>query len=129
MGFGAFSLFIIVGTVLSWISWLMVLSNVDPEAAGFLGFFLFYLSFFFALYGTLFLLGNFIRRHFVRKRLPVERVTVSLRQAAVLSFMVIAWGVLQGSGHGSIINTILLVVAATVVEFFFMSQKPKIPSI
>ena len=58
-----------------------VITQLDPEQAGTLGFVLFFLSLFIAVASAAGLLGYTIRRLFVREQFPAYAIRTSLRQA------------------------------------------------
>ena len=69
-----------ISTVVFWISWVQVLTRVDPESAGFVGLFIFYVSLLFAIIGTFMLLGVLVRSLFVRHVPTFRHLGISLRQ-------------------------------------------------
>lgn len=50
-----------VGTGLCWLAWVFVLFNIDPFKIGWLGFLFFYSTLFFALVGTISVIGFLVR--------------------------------------------------------------------
>lgn len=112
-----------LGTAGAWFAWLLVLWYLTPESAGLLGFVFFYLSLFVALVGSTTLVG-FTFRHLVHHQEVVFRqVSVSFRQGVLLGVVVVLALVLQAQRLLTWWNLIILVVAFTIVEFFFLSLR------
>ena len=110
-------------TVLCWGSWLLVLFFINPETAGILGFALFYFSLFFALTGSLALISYFSRAVFTKRYSQTEEVQISFRQAIFWALVTTLAMFLQAHDLLNWLNTILLVMAVTVVEFLILSLK------
>ncbi|MCL5795685.1 MAG: hypothetical protein M1338_05025 [Patescibacteria group bacterium] len=115
-----FLLLIIVGSVLSFISWLVVLLNLDPNQAGFLGLVSFYLSLFLILLGIFLLLGFWLRRKFKSGQIIYQQLATSLRQAIFFSILIIGLALLQRGGVLTWWNSLLFILTLTVLEFFFI---------
>lgn len=86
-----------LATLLCWVSWVLVLINIDPFATNSLGFGFFYISFFFALVGTFALLLFFIYKSRWQNQAPLfAYVSKSFREAILVSvFITLAlflWG-------------------------------------
>ena len=118
-----FVILMLVCTILCWGGWLLVLSFINAEATGTFGFMLFYLSLFFALTGTLALVGYLFRWLFTRRYSKSEEVTISFRQAIFFAIVVSSALFLQGNRLLTWLNAILLVILVTAVEFLFISLK------
>lgn len=101
----------------------MVLAFINPETTGIIGFALFYLSLFFALIGTLALLGYLCRWLFTRRYSKSDEVTISFRQAIFFALVVAIALFLQGNRFLTWLNAIILVALVTMVEFVFVSFK------
>lgn len=114
-----------VGAVFCWTIWVSVLYLIDPTAAGFLGFAFFYLSLFLALAGSLSVLGLLLRMKFGKEGAVFKTVMTSFRQATLLSLLVIGSLILKSQGVLTWWNTIFLILALTILEFFFMSYKKR----
>ena len=116
-----------LGAILCWAIWLSVLFFIDPGGAGLLGFIFFYLSLFLAFVGTLSVLGLALRMRFGNSNEAIFRVvTVSFRQAAMLSLLFAGSLFLQGRGLLDWWNIIFLVLAIIILEFFFVSYSKKV---
>ena len=113
----------LICTVMCWGGWLMVISFINPQTAGFFGLVLFYLSLFFALVGILALAGYLFRWLFTRRYSKSEEVTISFRQAIFFAMVVSGAFFLQGNRLLTWLNALLLVVLVTVIEFLFISLK------
>ena len=110
-------------TIVCWAVWAMVINIINPTQAGFLGFLFFYASLFLASIGSISIIGFFIRKVLLREELAFRHVVVSFRQAILLSILIIGSLILQSRGLLTWWNTILFILALTVLEFFFISFK------
>ena len=88
-------------TVAAWIAWIVVLVGIDPSSAGTLAYVFFYSTLAIALVGTLSTSGAAIRVWARREELVPRHVSRSLRQAVLVSALVLACYQRQGSEvHG-----------------------------
>ena len=113
----------LICTVLCWGGFLMVLFFINPESVGELGFVMFYASLFFALIGTLALLSYLFRLVFNRIYTRQEKVQVSFRQAVFFSVVIVGSLFLQSHNLMTWLNSILLVLLVTFLEFLILSLK------
>lgn len=90
-------LFLLFSTLLCWASWLLVIFRINPNVSGAWGPFFFYLTLFFALTGTLALIGFGIRSTLFKKELLYKLVAVSFRQALLLSGVAVISLLLQAN--------------------------------
>jgi len=100
----------------------MIVMNVDPNNAGFLGFALFYLSLFFALTGLFSFLGFWARRRIVLNKAEFSQVGVSFREGVLLSFMFVGMIYMQSVGILNVYNAALFIFGISLLEFYFMSR-------
>lgn len=114
-----------ISTFFCWIIWVLALYLIDPTATGFLGFAFFYLSLFLAMTGSLAVLSFLVRMKFNKDELIFKNVTTSFRQAIMLSFLVIGSLFLKSKNLLTWWNIIFLILALTVLEFFFISYKKR----
>ena len=113
----------LICTALCWGGFLMVLFFINPQSAGALGFAMFYASLFFALLGTLALLSYLFRVVFNRIYTKPEKVQVSFRQAVFFSIVIVGSLFLQANNLMTWLNSILLVMLVTFLEFLILSLK------
>lgn len=111
----------LVGTLMSWAAWLLVLFLVSPRNAGTVGFILFYTSFFLGSMGTAAMIGLFVRHVRVKNRFVVEKVIDSFRQAFWFALLLVISLVLQSHGQLTWWNALLVVLIVATLEFFFIS--------
>lgn len=112
-----------LGTAISWGALWSVLTYLEPETAGPVGFLFFYLSIFLGITGTLTLLG-FAWRYFKHgEEVLFRHVSVSFRQGALLALMVVGALFLQDQDQLTWWNLGLLVLGITLLEFFWLSTK------
>jgi hypothetical protein len=107
------------GAILCWGIWFLVLFYIDPNTANILSFIFFYLSLFLALAGSLSVLGLALRKKISKEEVVFRMVTVSFRQATMLSFLVVGSLLLQSKNLLNWWNIIFLVLAVIILEFFF----------
>jgi hypothetical protein len=115
-----------IATAIFWTVWASVLNKIDPFNAEVFGFLLFYLTIFFALLGTLFLISFFYRKIFSKFSIEFNIVGISFRQSFFLSLLAVSLLILQGVRALNIINSLLLVAVIVVIEFFFLSYKKRL---
>ena len=112
-----------VCTVLCWCGFLMVVFFINPEATSGLGFVLFYFSLFFAVAGILAIGSYLCRLFFTRFYSKKESVQVSFRQAVFLALVFTLGLFLQAHHLMTWLNTVLLVLLITLIEFLILSLK------
>ena len=109
----------LIGTILCWLAWSIVIINVNPAVDSGLGFFFFYLSLGLALLGTISLLIFVIYYFFSKKELPLFRfVKKSFQTALFLTFLLIIILYLQGKGYLSWWNILLLFIIVILLVIF-----------
>ncbi len=112
----------ILGTLFCWAAFFIVVNSVNPYATVALGFWLFYLSLFFALSGT-FALAGFMWRNLVNKNQFIsEQVWLSFRQGFLLALLLVLSLFLMSQDLLTWWNLLLLIAILLVVEFFFLAK-------
>ena len=101
----------------------MALFFINPQTTGNFGFILFYLSLYFALSGSLALLGFFCRYLFTKHLPEFERAQAAFRQALFFGLVIVSALFLQANALLTWLNAILLVALLTMVEFLIISLK------
>ncbi len=112
-------------TALSWATWFMVISVINPLEADMIGFLLFYASLCISLTGTFALIGFVIRSFLVKDELTFQKVLISFRQGIFLSLLIIGMLLLQRVGLLTWYNAAFLILGLTIAEFFVISRKKK----
>jgi hypothetical protein len=112
-----------IATAICWLTWAMVLFQVDPESGGLLGFGLFYASLFFSLLGSFFLLTFAVRRIFNKLELEYKIVATSFRQSFSFAILIDLILFLQSKNLLTWWNLVFVILALTIIEFFFVSYK------
>jgi len=120
-----FLLFIGFGTVLSSVAVILVVWRVDPYTAGMIGHLLFYISLFFALFGTAALIGFGGRILIFKDAVAFRHIGVSLRQGIILSTLLTCTLLLIGNDLLRWWNAALLFAGLVLLEGFFQLSKPK----
>lgn len=116
-------LIIFSATTIFWLSWLLVLAEVDPTESGMLGLVLFFGSLFFSLLGSFFLSVLIYRKFTNRMDLEYKIVSASFRQSFFLALVIIGALFLQSKHYLTWWNTIILILGIGVLEYFFLSFK------
>lgn len=125
MSIGRFLLLAAAGTLISWITWIMVITRLDPISGGPFAVTLFFFSLLFALVGTGTLLGYGARHLLENNTLPFQQMATAARQALNVSLLVI---LLLGLQSGRILNPwtgILSIALAIGVEAFFIAGQSR----
>jgi hypothetical protein len=126
MSFRVFLFLIVIGTIIAWTTWVMIIFNFDPTQGGILSFLLFYLSTFLAFSGLLFLIIYKIRSRFGKDQLLFYRLQASVRQAILFTILLSVWAVLQSQKLLRWWNLLILIIILALIEFFFLSlSKPR----
>lgn len=111
--------------------WVLVLYNINPDTAGWIGLSLFYFSLFWSLVATLATMGLLIRLIFLKRTddhvvvadEEVGQVKVALRQGVWFGLLVIICLMLQHIKLLTWWNALILVLALTILEFFFVAYQ------
>ena len=119
----------ILGTLLCWGAWALVLIYLDPVSAGWLGFGFFYGSLYIAGVGSFALVGTGLRMMFVKQGVVTRQVAIAFRQAFFFSFIVVAALFLQSKEIFTWWSMLLLVAAVTLIEFAIVSLKRREPEL
>jgi len=120
-----FLLMLSVGTLLSWLAWVMVLTNMNPAANGVAAVALFYLSLILALTGTVTMIGFFLRYWLEKEKLPFRQITISFRQATFLSVGVGLALLLQSGRLLHWWSIMMLVLVVCILEIFFLLNQSR----
>jgi len=123
MNLQKFIIFMIVGSLLSLVGFLMVLFFINPNESGAFIFLLFYLSLGLFTLGIFTVFGFFVRKFTTKKEMVFNQVMISFRQALWISIVLIVSLYLQSRGLLNWINEILLILALGLIEFFFINAK------
>jgi Ca2+/Na+ antiporter len=115
-------------TVICWLSWLLVLMEVDPTSSGWLGLSIFYISLFFSLLGLFFLIVLVFRKFSNKSDLEYQIVGASFRQSFFFALVVIGALFLQSKHFLTWWNIIILVLAIGALEYFFLSYRKSVPA-
>jgi hypothetical protein len=109
-------------TLVCWGAFVVVLFRIDPQTGGTLALTLFFISLFFALWGTLSLLGFIVRLLTQRQTVAFKHIGVSLRQALWFAILVCLSLFLVSQELLVWWMSLLLVISLTVLEAFFLSR-------
>ena len=111
-----------ISTVFCWVSWILILVYIDPEQTNFIGFFSFYVSLFFAVIGTLTIIGFYLRVWFTKNEVLFAHVVPSFRQAILLALVLVVSLILQAFRLLTWWDGVLLVGSIVLLEFYFISR-------
>jgi len=115
-------IFMGISTLICWLSFISVVFNISPEE-GVIALILFYLSLFFSLLGTFFLIGFFTRVLLNRKLPPFRHLNVSFRQAILFSILVIGSLILKASDLLRWWNLLFFILFLITLESFFSLKR------
>lgn len=118
-----FLLLMVLGTVISWMSWGLVIFNFDPNQVSFLGLAMFYLSLFLGLAGLIFLFSSWLKSKFFKKQLLFPKLRTSVRHAVFFSILILGWAFLKSQNLLRWWLMLLFILILTVLEFFFISSQ------
>lgn len=114
-----------LATLIFWISWLIVLFEVDPDTIAWLGVMVFYLTLFTSLLGTFFLMSFGIRKFFNQSELEYKLVSKSFRQSLFFSLSIVGILGLQDLNFLTWWNFLILIFSLGILEYFFISFNNK----
>jgi hypothetical protein len=110
-----------VATTMCWFAWGYVIFNVDPFHSGMVGFLSFYASLFFALFGTVSLVGLWIYRKYDKSSPLFKLVEKSFRDSCLIAFMLILLLYLQGENLLTFWNVAILTIFIVLSGSFYLS--------
>ncbi len=122
-------IWMLVGTLISWVALGLVLTYINPEIASPTGLVLFYGSVFLSLGGSITLLGFLWRRLRYRDEVLFRQVSTSFRQGLLLSLVVVATLFLQANRLLSWWNLLLLVGGLSLLEYFMLTIRQSPPTV
>ena len=114
-------LLLLIASIFGWASVVLILLRVDPFNSDIPTFILFYVSVGFALYGTFFLLGWFLRKMLIRRMSLDYYIEILFRQTLLAVILVIVLLLLQSVRLLSWWNSLLVVFAFIFIEYFLIS--------
>lgn len=118
MNLKQFLTLMIIGTLLCWAMFLLVIFNMPPEN-GYMPLIFFYLSLFLALVGSLAIAGLGTRMLILKNGIVFKEVKNSFRQSLLLSILIISALFLESRNSLAWWNILLLVFALAILEFLF----------
>lgn len=108
---------------LAWLAFVTVILKFNPYESTSLALSFFYLSLFIALSCTLTLIGYFFRLWLYKNEVFYVHINISLRQGVLLSVIAIGCLVLLMLEVLTWWSGVLLIFAATLLEFYFASKE------
>lgn len=112
-----------VATGLLWFAWFWVLLSIDPFATNFIGFLLFYLTLYLSLGGSIALGGFSLRKARMKEHPNFHLVSISFRQSAIISTMLISLLLLQGLTLLVWWHILVLIALATFAEVLLLTKQ------
>lgn len=124
MNLKQYIIIMLLGTLFCWIAWIFVILNIDPFQDTGVGFLFFYISFTFALLGTISIFSFLIRQSIGKNKLPMFRyVKQSFKDALFFTLVFILLLFLQGKGYLNWWNTIIFNLVVLLSSIFILSNK------
>ncbi len=112
-------------TLICWFVFVFIISTINPLTTNSLGFILFYSSLFFALSGSVFLIGFLLRFIVFRQKLAFYYVKIAFRQSFLLALFLCVLLFLFAQALINWLNLILLLTVFIILEVFFSSFQTK----
>ena len=112
-----------VSTLLCWTAWGLTIINVDPQTTGSWGIVSFFISLFFAIVGTFTIIGFYLRLWFTSNEYYYENITISFRQAILVSVVVVGLLGLQALRILNLFDGILFISSILLLEFYFLARR------
>lgn len=123
MSFRSYLILMTCATLGAWSAWVVVINAIDPSQSGWLGFFLFYLTFSIALFGSLSLLGIAVRFWRKQQALPVRITLKAFRQALLLTSLFVVSLLLFSQGWFRWWTMLLVLLIVGFIELAFVSTQ------
>jgi hypothetical protein len=114
-----------IATLICWSVFVFIINTINPFTTNYLGFILFYLALFFALSGTILLIGFFLRFIIFRQKLAFYLVKVAFRQSFLLALFLCVLLFFFSQALVNWLNLVLLLTVFIILEVFFASFKIK----
>ena len=115
-----FVLVMLLGSLLSWVAWTLIVIGVNPQEAGFMALAVFYVTLAVALTGTAALILSFIRIKLLRHHnVPSREVQTAFRHAIFFAAVAVASLALSQNGMFHTWHVVALIAAASIAEFLF----------
>ncbi len=118
----------IIGTLVSWGTWIVVLTQINPESSRGVAPALFFSSLWLALAGTATVIGFLARHLFEREGVPYRQMAVAIRQAVNVSTLAVVVLALQAGGALNVWTGLLSLVMAVCIEAFYQAGQARHPS-
>lgn len=121
MGLRQYITIMVIATILCWSGWGYVIYNIDPNHSGIGGFLAFYTSLFFALFGTVSLVGFWVYKQINKKSPLFKLVEKSFRISCLVAFVLILLLYLLGENLLTLWNLVILVAFIVLSGSFYLS--------
>lgn len=114
-----------IGTALSWTSWWLVVTTLDPIEGGAIARWLFYGCFFLVVFGTVTLIGFFVRLWLEKNTVLFRQVASALRHGVLVSSGSTLALLLQSRRLLNVWAGLALVFLVVLIELFFLAGQTK----
>lgn len=112
----------VIGSLLGWGTWALVLFSINPFEAGLMGFVLFYASLAIGFVGALSLIGFVVRLWILKQEeIVLRQVTTAFRQACFFTILVVGSLFLQSRQLLAWWNILILIGLLSILELFALS--------
>ncbi|MFA6042053.1 MAG: hypothetical protein WCV85_01960 [Patescibacteria group bacterium] len=123
MSLQKYLLFFCLATLFSWLAWLIVLTQLNPDVNRSITVMAFSLSLGFAVAGTVTLFGFGVRAWFGKNVVLFRALQTSVRQGVIVAVFVEALLVLQAMRWFAWWNAVPLTLFFILLEAFFLAQE------
>lgn len=110
-----------VGTAFAWIAWFLILTSINPAETSAIGIFFFYITLFAANSGLFTIIGTLLRQRKKEESELQHVILTSLRQAILLSLLVIAALFLLRTELLTWWVVLISITLIALIEFFALS--------
>jgi Ca2+/Na+ antiporter len=118
---------IAVGTLFAWIAWGLILLNINPNETSLIGIIVFYLTLFAGNAGLFTVIGTLVRNGRKKHDDLQAMILTSLRQAILLSLLLIAALFLLRLGLLTWWVMLIVLFVIILIEFFALSAAGRLP--
>lgn len=124
MSLRQYLILIACGSTIGFVTWLVVLFNVDPLESGMIGFLFFYASLAVTVIGIASLVGFGVRMLLYKHdEIVLREVTTAFRQACLFTVLVVGSLFLESKSLLSWWNSLIFIAGISVLEMFFISSR------
>lgn len=124
MTLSRYLILMIIGTLLCWLAWFLVVFQIDPFKASLISLFIFYVSLFLSLIGTFAIVGFLFRILLMKQKEPYfKQVKKSFRHSLFFALLIIFALILQSQKLLNWWNILIILLVLIFFEMYFLADR------